>query len=124
MPVTSNKGKRSTATVALEQEVYDAWKAEAKSKKQAVAPYINDILKMELGKREMAHKMSPSLSLEAMGTTSLFIRDAKLNMNAGIILNEGNKLFCDVCDKHDCPHIEFAKMLPELGHLNLIRTKK
>ena len=117
------KDKETTVkTVQLYGDIAARAKVVAKREGKDFKEWVNELILLTMEKNELLSRMMPTLSLVDKSPTSLVIYDSKQNRTAEIVLKDG-QLQCYLCEKNDCPHIEFAKMLPELGHLNLARKK-
>lgn len=119
--MSKNESKRvRIPTVGLMPQLYERAKETAARKGSTLQEYVNDVILMTIEKDALMARLAPNLSLVGKSPTSLLIRDEKQNRTAEIVLHD-SRLECYLCEKNDCPHIEYAKMLPELGHLNIRR---
>ena len=105
-----NRGK----TIELDPELYEKFQNKADLKGQTVKSYVQELLSMYLDREDVLEQLSPALSFISYDKDKILIRDK--NRIADIWL-KNSKLFCDLCQKDDCPHIHYAMACLELGKL-------
>lgn len=84
--------------------------------------YVNELLAEVLDKDEMIRLMAPHLSLSAVSSTVLFIRDQHGSRTAEVYVHD-QQLYCDLDKSKSCEHVRFAFAIPEVSKLQLKKPK-
>ncbi|HXG08133.1 MAG TPA: hypothetical protein VNI77_12500 [Nitrososphaera sp.] len=123
MSAAAKPKRPSRQTVVIYEDIHKKAKAKAEQKKMTLQDYVNEVLLMNIEKDEFLKDYAPSLSLDAMTETSLFIKDARKDRTAEVVIKD-SQLVCYLDESNDCDHVHFALALPELGKLNIKRPQK
>ena len=105
-------------TVDIERSLHEKLSQSAESKNISLRKFVNEILRMSIEKNEFVHRIAPRLSPIELQPDSILLRDdsSKKTRFAQIVIRN-EKLWCDLDDTHDCEHVRYALMLPELVNL-------
>ena len=105
------RGGQEIIVVDIVKEVYDIYKEKSSKLGQTAKTYINELLRMEIEKREMMRLHASHLELMGCGEHVLYIKDRKKNIIVEVGVNDDGGIRCNYSNPL---YLEFAYSLPEI----------
>jgi len=114
----ANKARANIVPVDIDKIIYKQISKKAEKKNKSIRKFVNELLELSLSKDEFVQRIAPRLSPIELQPDSILLRDDSLKKTrfAQIVIRN-EKLWCDLDDTHDCEHVRYALMLPELVNL-------
>lgn len=101
------------------------WKS-SKRKAPDFTNFLNDLLADIVETERFQEIIAPrmiKLGLDQDNLNCMYIKDEKDNKIAEVFLND-NKLYCQLDESHNCNHVMFALLQPEVSRLQIKKQGK
>jgi len=111
-------------TIHIEKELYSKTAELAKKSNTNLRKYVNDMISYMVEREEILNRMEPFLHIISAQESSIFIKDAKADKVAEVVLNVDKQsgkvsLHCRLDEGvTDCIHVAYASASNELGRLH------
>lgn len=122
-------GRGGYMNLSIRKERYERLKKEfvelgiEKSHGITFTEWVANLLEMSVSKMWFLRRFAPAFTFVGIHGNSILIKDDKTQSIVQITV-KGNHLHCDKDKDNGCLHILYALILPELGEIVDIRSKK
>lgn len=102
------KKTRSKTIDVIDDETYNEIQLKAARRGMSLRQYVNLILEWKIKHDKLMKKVYPNITKMANDDGNIVLEDSELNQIARVHL-KNEKLFCKLCGKYHCAHVEFAR---------------